>query len=105
MEHSLLELEKEIQDKGFITEKEEKEELTQIKRMDKEKKTRGDFETFLNEIKPNLELQKPKLCKEIMSKYEAYLWEEEQQQVMDKLSNLIRKYKFKEAFDILKTFT
>lgn len=105
MEHSLLELEKEIQDKGFITEKEEKEELTQIKRMDKEKKTRGDFETFLNEIKPNLELQKPKLCKEIMSKYEAYQWEEEQQQVMDKLSNLIRKYKFKEAFDILKTFT
>lgn len=107
IKQSLELLEKEFQDKGFIAKRDlinEKVKAQSVEKLDKKNLKQGDFAAFLREIKPKIELQKPMYCKEILAKYETYQWEESEQQVIDKVSHFIRKYKFKEALNIIQSF-
>jgi hypothetical protein len=58
---------------------------------------------LLEKLEPLLEKRKPKPCKEVMEEINGFSWPDEHVQDIDKLGQLISKYKFKDAQPVLES--
>jgi two-component system sensor histidine kinase/response regulator len=61
--------------------------------------------SLLQDLKPNIQKQKPKLAKDIMAKITTYTWEPSYQKEILNMKRLLNKFKFKDILPILDDLT
>jgi len=93
-------LEKVFWQKGFVLFQETKKEK-KITKTKQYKAGNKEFQMLLEELKPHIELQKPKNCKEVFKKYQEHGWEAAEEKKVEEISSYVNKYKFREALTLI----